>query len=111
MKRWKQYLCLNTVAVVVAVCLIFVIPGNTPVRVWAAISGGVLATVNALLHRRLTKPKTSVVSSIVLIFGASLLVAEGGWQQFVACVGIAVMVLVGTITWIAKKTTAKSSAN
>lgn len=105
MKPWKQYLLLNTVAVVVAVCSIFVVPANTPLRVWAAVSGGVLATANVLQHRRLSTSKTSVISSVVTIWGFSLLVAEGGWQQYVAYVGIAVTVLVGTILWIAKKTT------
>ena len=108
MKHWKQYLLLNTVALIIAVCSIFVLSGNTPVRVWAAICGGMIATLNALLHRRLSKPKTSVLSSVVLIFGSSLLVAEGGWHQFVTYVGIGVLVLVGTITWIARKTTGEN---
>jgi hypothetical protein len=104
MRPWKQYLLLNAVAVVVAVGSIFVIPANTPVRVWTAVAGGMLATLNILLQRRLSKPNVSVLSSVVPIWVFSLLVAEGGWQQYVAYVGIVVVLLVGGVTWIAKKT-------
>jgi hypothetical protein len=104
MKPWKQYLLLNTVAVAGIVCSTFVAPGNTPVRVWAAISGSALAMLNVALYRRLNHPKTSVLSDVAPILALAVLIAEGGWQQFVAYVAIAVAALTGAILWFAKKT-------
>ena len=104
MKPWKQYLLLNTVAVVGIAGSIFVVPGNTPVRVWAAVSGCALATLNSLLYRRLNRSRTSVLLSVAPFVGLALLIAEGGWQQFVAYIALAVAALTGVIMWLVKKT-------
>ena len=73
-------------------------------RVWAAVSSCALATLNSLLYRRLNRSRTSVLLSVAPFVGLALLVAEGGWQQFVAYVALAVGALTGVIVWLAKKT-------
>lgn len=103
MKPWKQYLLLNSVAVAGIVWSIFVLPGNTPVRIWAAISGCAVATLNVALYRCLNRPKTSFLR-VAPYFCLAILIAEGGWQQYVAYVAIAVAALIGAILWFAKKT-------
>jgi len=104
MKPWKQYLLLNTVGLVGIVCSIFVVPSNTPLRVWAAISGCILAVLNVALHRRLNRPKIGFVSSVAPFLAIAVLIAEGGWQAIVGYVAIAVAALTGAILWFAKKT-------
>lgn len=104
MKPWKQYLLLNSVAVLAIFCSLFVVPRDTPIRVWVAVSGCALALLNVALCRRINQSKTSLK---VIIFTSVLLavqVAEGGWQQYVAYVTIGVVALTGAIVWIAKKT-------
>jgi len=103
MKPWKQYLLLNTVAVAGITGSLSVVR-NTPVRVWAAVSGCAIATLNFLLYRRLNRSRTSVLLSVAPFVGLALLVAEGGWRQFVAYVALAVGALTGVIVWLAKKT-------
>lgn len=104
MKPWHQYVLLNAVFVIAIICSLFVVPGATPFRVWFAVSGFTLATLNFVLHRRLTQSGRKVVPTIAIFFGLALLFAEGGWQQLVVLVALAVTVLIGLILWIARKT-------
>ena len=102
-KPWKQFVLVNAVAIFGIGCSLFMVPNNTPVRVWAAISGCVIAIPNIVVYRRLNRSGVSVLSSIVPVVGLAILIAEGGWQQIVAYVAIAACALTGLVVWCVKR--------
>jgi hypothetical protein len=83
MSTWKKIVIVNGGGLSGIVISLFIVPAGTPLWLWAAISGIVLALLNYLFlrakGRNPMKPKTTVSTAIVLI-GVGVLLLDLIWR-------------------------------
>ncbi|MGA3294342.1 MAG: hypothetical protein ABSE45_10225 [Candidatus Acidiferrales bacterium] len=111
---WKLVL-LNVFAVIGAFCAIFLLPGDTPVKLFLAVCVPVIVLLNAglVVVPRLRRRKDATQagppkkrdywSYVVIALGWAYLIFTSSWGRVVAVVAAATVIVGLLAVWIAEK--------
>jgi hypothetical protein len=82
MKAWKQYTLLNIGAVIGVGISLFIVPENTPLRLWAIMSFISIALLNYGLYLRRHPTRKQARGTIIIWCGFVLLIADLLFSRF-----------------------------
>jgi len=84
--RAAQYVVLNTAALIGCVVSLFIVPGNTTIRMWAVVAGLTIVLINYALHKRhkATSNERSERKQVTLVIwiGFALLLLDLAFSRY-----------------------------